>query len=244
MIDLLPGYHALVTGASSGIGRSIALALASAGAVVWATARRAVELRRLADEAPAGAIRPLPADLADRRQVKALVEAVGRGGRLDVLVHGATSYLAAPVTDLDADAFDDLLAVNLVAPHALTRPLLPLLAARRGQVIFINSSVSQAAGSGPPAYASSKNALRAYADVLRGEVNPRGVRVVSLHLGRVATRLQERLHAGEGRAYHPERMIQPTEVADLVLTLVTLPAGVEVTDLSLRPMLPPLAEGP
>ncbi len=240
MAESLAGRSALVTGASDGIGRAIAVALGDAGAVVWASARRADELGRLAAEAPTGRIRPLPGDLADRGHIAAIVEQVGRFGRLDVLVHAAAIYARAAVAELDDQEFDDMLAVNLLAPHGLTRSLLPLLSAQRGQVIFINSSVSQVPGAGPPAYAASKLALRGYADVLRHEVNPRGIKVCTFFLGRTATPLQERLHAIEGRAYHPERLIQPADVAGLVVSVLTLAATVELTDVSLRPMWPPL----
>lgn len=240
MAESLAGRYGLVTGASSGIGRAIALALADAGVSVWASGRRTEALERLAGEAPDGRIQPLPGDLADRQVVARMAERIGREGRLDLLVHAAAVYAATPVAELEAEELADMMAVNVVAPHVLSRSLLPLLRATHGQIVFLNSSVSRTGGSGPAAYAAAKHAQRGYADVLRGEVNRQGIKVISIFLGRTATPLQERIHALEGRPYHPERLIQPADVARVVLDVVSLPDTVEATDVALRPMQPPL----
>ncbi|MFI5261351.1 MAG: SDR family oxidoreductase [Candidatus Limnocylindrales bacterium] len=240
MADVLAGRHALVTGASSGVGRAIALALAENGAFVWATGRRIDELVRLAAQAPGDRITPLPGDLARPADMARIVEQVRRGGRLDILIHAAAVYAHGPVTELGTRELDEMLAINVVAPHDLTRSLLPLLSTSHGGIVFLNSSVSLTTGSGPSGYAASKQALRGYVDVLRREVNADGIKVCSLFLGRTATPLQERLHATEGRRYDPDRLIQPTDVAGVVVFLLTLPDSVELTDVSLRPMRPPL----
>jgi NADP-dependent 3-hydroxy acid dehydrogenase YdfG len=79
--------------------------------------------------------------------------------------------------------------------------------------------------------------MRALADSLRDEVNPHGVRVASVFLGRTATTRQAAIFAREGRAYAPERLLQPADVAGIVLTLFTLPPTAEVTNITLRPRL-------
>jgi NADP-dependent 3-hydroxy acid dehydrogenase YdfG len=86
-------------------------------------------------------------------------------------------------------------------------------------------------------YAATKHALRAVADSLRAEVNPAGVRVLSVFLGRTATPMQATVHQMEGRAYRPELLIQPQDVATLVLNTLSLPRTAEVTDIHLRPMI-------
>ena len=76
-------------------------------------------------------------------------------------------------------------------------------------------------------------------DSLRDEVNEDGVRVLSVFPGRTATPRQERIHAGEGREYRPERLLQPADVASVVVCALELPRTAEVTDISLRPFLKP-----
>jgi NADP-dependent 3-hydroxy acid dehydrogenase YdfG len=115
---------------------------------------------------------------------------------------------------------------------------LPSLVAARGQIVFINSSVGQSVKRPEVAqYAATKHALRAIADSIREEVNPKGVRVLSLYLGRTATPMQEAVAREEGRNYNPESLLQPDDVAEVVVHTLTLPRTAEVTDISIRPML-------
>jgi NADP-dependent 3-hydroxy acid dehydrogenase YdfG len=106
-------------------------------------------------------------------------------------------------------------------------------------VVFINSTAGLVARAGVAQYAATKHALRAMADSLREEVNADGVRVLSVFLGRTATPLQAALHEREGRRYRPERLVQPADVASLVVHALTLPRTAEVTDLTIRPLSPP-----
>jgi len=119
----------------------------------------------------------------------------------------------------------------------LTQQLLPLLAAAHGQVVFINSSVGLTAKRPEIGqYAATKHALRAIADCLREEVNSNGIRVLTVYLGRTATPMQEVLHRLEGVPYNPEALLQPEDVASVVVHALMLPRTAEVTDISIRPM--------
>jgi NADP-dependent 3-hydroxy acid dehydrogenase YdfG len=237
----LRGRTCVVTGASGGIGRAIAISLAGAGATVCAVARRRRELEvTAADAGGAGSFSLHDVDLTVDDQVAALAhELTERDGGIDVLVHSAGTFRSgsletAPVADLD-----DQYATNVRAPYLLSQALLPSLRATEGQVVFINSTVIQAARATVGQYAATKHALKAIADALREEVNSHGIRVVSVYPGRTATDQQARIHAGEGRAYHPERLLQPADVAALVLHVLTLPRSAEVTDVKVRPMRKP-----
>ncbi len=128
-------------------------------------------------------------------------------------------------------------ATNVRAPYVLTKRLLPLLTASRGQIVFVNSSAGLNAKR-PDAgqYAATKHALRAIADSLREEVNPEGVRVLSVYLGRTATPLQEALFREQGKDYHAEMLLQPEDVASVVVQTLMLPPTAEVTEISIRPM--------
>jgi NADP-dependent 3-hydroxy acid dehydrogenase YdfG len=229
----------VVTGASSGIGRAIAVALAAAGATVCAVARRRDELEATANcSNGAGRFVLYETDLAGDDEPERLSEALlAREGRVDVLVHSAGTISIGDVETASVRDLDRQYAVNVRAPYLLTQALLPTLRANRGQIVFINSTVGLAARATVAQYAATKHALKAIADSLREEINPHGVRVVSIYPGRTATPLQATIHAVEGKAYAPERLMQPEDIALVVLDALTLPRSTEVTDLMVRPIL-------
>ena len=99
--------------------------------------------------------------------------------------------------------------INLRAPYLLPQALLPQLVARQGQVVLLNSSVWGNARAGSAAYAASKYALKALADALRAEVNPDGLRVLSVYPGRTASPMQAEVHRAEARPYAPRRCCSP-----------------------------------
>jgi NADP-dependent 3-hydroxy acid dehydrogenase YdfG len=108
---------------------------------------------------------------------------------------------------------------------------------QRGQVVFINSSSALTAKPSSAQYDATKHALKAVADSLRGEVNQLGIRVLSVYLGRTATEMQERIHILEGRPYRPDLLLQPEDVASVVINALSLPDTAEVTDIHIRPMI-------
>jgi len=235
----LQGQTCVVTGASSGIGRAIAVALAAAGATVCAVARRRSELEVTAGRANgSGRFLLYEADLLGDEDLEALAKALpARAGGVDILVHSAGTISLGDTETASVHDFDRQYATNVRAPYRLTQALLPTLRTNRGQVVFVNSTAGLAARAGVAQYAATKHALKAIADGLREEVNPHGVRVVSVYPGRTATPLQAEVHASEGKPYDPERLIQPEDVASVVLGALTLPRSTEVTDLMVRPML-------
>jgi NADP-dependent 3-hydroxy acid dehydrogenase YdfG len=237
----LQDHTCVVTGASSGIGRAIAIALASAGASVCAVARRIDELELTSRRANgAGQFALYEADLAGDRDVQGLSKSLlAREGDIDVLVHSAGTISVGGFETASVGDLDRQFATNVRAPYRLTQALLPTLRANRGQIVFINSSAGLTARANVAQYAATKHALKAIADSLREEVNPDGVRVVSVYPGRTATPLQAELHAVEGKPYAPERLMQPEDVASVVVNALTVPRSTEVTDLVVRPMVKP-----
>lgn len=237
----LAGQAALVTGASGAIGGAIADGLARAGAALLLNGRDRERLEaaaaRARDLGAAGA-HAWPADLAaDGAAAELAARARETLGGVDVLVHALGLFAAGTIAEGTLEDLDRQYRVNLRAPWALTRALLPALEERRGQVVFINSSAGLHPARGAwGAYAATKHALRALADSLRDEVNRQGVRVISVYPGRTASAMQEQVKEWEGRPYHPERLLQPADVAAAVLSALSLPRTAEVTDLSVRPM--------
>jgi len=227
----MKGSFTLVTGATGLIGRALGLALRGAGAEVLLHGRTPTRVAALERETGLEAI---AADFTRPEGVAAVREHVAArcGGRLDVLTLGFGIYERSE----DPAALERQLAANVVGPYALLRALLPFLVAARGQVVFLNSTQGLAASREVGQYAATKHAERAIADSLREEVNPAGVRVLSLFLGRTATERQRAIFALEGRPYPAERLIQPEDVAEAILAMLRLPRTVEATQLVLRPM--------
>jgi NAD(P)-dependent dehydrogenase (short-subunit alcohol dehydrogenase family) len=138
------------------------------------------------------------------------------------------------------EELDHQYALNVRVPYVLTKALLPLLIAARGQVVFVNSSLGVSVKRPEVGqYAATRHALKAIADSLREEVNSKGVRVLTLYLGRTATPMQEALYRREGRVYQPEKLLQPEDVASLLVNVLMLPYTAEATDISIRPMIKP-----
>ena len=236
------GSCVLVTGASGGVGLEIVRCFAREGATAILVGRNLSVLRALARQCrDLGSVASCyRVDLTDEDQIRALADKVQRKyGGIDVLVHSAGVITMAGVSDAKLSDFDLQYLCNVRAPFALTQFLLPCLLKRRGQVVFINSTAGLQAGAGVSQYAATKHALKALADSLREEVNAKGVRVLSIYLGRTATPMQALVHKSEGKDYHPAELIQPSQVAKVVLDAVALGREAEITDLRIRPMQKP-----
>lgn len=235
----LAGRLAVVTGASSGVGRAIALALARQGAETCALGRNSDALAQTVAAAQQfSAATSFPVDLTKEEKFETLLRHVEeKAGALDILVHSAGVIHQDVMERARIEDFDSQYATNVRAPYLLSQCLLPALMKARGQIVFINSSVGIAVRRPEVGqYAATKHALRAIADSLREEVNPKGIRVLSLYLGRTATPMQEALYQREAREYQPETLLQPEDVASVVVHTLMLPRTAEVTEISIRPM--------
>ena len=236
----LANQVAVVTGASSGIGRAIALALAAQGAILCPVGRNAERLVAVAEAARATSPRvlPLQADLTIDEDIERLTGTLRHEfAHLDLLVHSAGEHRRSKLEDASVEDLDALYRANVRAPYRLTQCLLPLLKAVGGQIVFINSSVGLSAPREGGQFAATQHAIKAIADSLRQEVNADGVRVLNVFLGRVATPRQERIYQGQGWGYQPELLLQPEDVATMVISAVSLPKTAEVTELNIRPAI-------
>ncbi|GGK86660.1 short chain dehydrogenase [Sphaerisporangium melleum] len=225
---------ALITGGSRGVGEAIARALAPAYDLILG-GRDGTALRALCDELGA---RPWAVELTDER---AVAEAAAGVDRLDLLVHSAGVARLGALAELSLRDWRESMEVNVIAVAGLTRLLLPPLRASHGHVVLINSGAGQRANPGWGAYAASKFALRAFADVLRLEEERYGVRVTTVYPGRIATDMQREVREHEGGAYEPERYLRAESVAAAVLAAVTASGDAHVTEISVRPAAGPVS---
>lgn len=224
-----------MTGASSGIGRAIALALAAEGLSVRLVGRDREKLETVAEQAGSAA-RIAVVDITKEPALAGLARA--SLPTLDVLVHSAGAYLTGTIDEIDARAWAELDAINLHAPIALTAACLPALKAARGQVVFVNSQAGLNAGATTLAYAAGKQALRAATDSLRQRVNADGIRVLSIFPGRTDTPMQQEILKAENRRAEDGMLMRTEDIAAMAVAALRLPRSAEVTDIVMRPMRP------
>jgi len=232
---------AVITGAGSGIGKAIALALGEKGATLCLVGRNLEKLEMVAGIARTNApqARCYQADLAVDKDIKELALKLERDFReLNILIHSAGFFSLNLMENASLEDFDRHYRINVRAPYALTQALLPTLRSSQGQIVFINSSVGvMNAKAKLGQYAATKHALKAFVDSFREEVNADGLRVLSVYPGRTATPMQADVYRMEGRDYQPECLMQPEDVATMVVSALTLPQSAEVTDIMIRPFV-------
>jgi NADP-dependent 3-hydroxy acid dehydrogenase YdfG len=224
------GPISVVAGASSDIGRAITRELVQSGSYVFALGRDTARLTQLAAEGR-GRINPLIADLTRDAEVAAARNDICRHGRLDLLVLGSGIYERSR----DPDGLARQFMANVHGPYTLLLAMLPLLATSKGLVVFISSTQALAASPGVGHFAATQHAMRALTDSTRQEFNPKGIRMTSIFLGRTATARQAAIFAMEERPYKPETLIQPEDVARLVVDVMRLAPTAEITEITMRP---------
>lgn len=239
MMESLKNQVAVVTGASSGIGKAIALSIAAQGAEVCLVARRRELLEDVVKQAQSLGSRghACPADLTKDDDIRGLGERFQKDfGHVNILVlcggaifHG--SLEKASVADLDL-----MYRSNVRGHYLLIQTMLPLLRKSPGQIVFINSSAGLRSPATTGQFSATQHAFRSIADSLREEVNALGIRVLSVYPGRTATPRIEKLFEKEGRKYQPDSLMQAEDIAEMVTHSLRLPRTAEVTDISIRPM--------
>ncbi len=230
----LDGRVALVTGASSGVGRATALMLAQAGATVYAAARRRSELAALAAAVPS--IRPAPLDVSDRPGVDALIGAIEREhGRLDIVAAAAgTNTKRRRFAELSTDDWHRLMETNATGAFHVAQAAMPALRAASGIIIFIASISSRWPDASGPAYQASKRAMLGLAHAIAWEERGSGVRVSSVLPGLIDTPLIELRPQPPPRA-ELDKALTAEDVAEVCLFLCGLHPRVCVPELVMVP---------
>jgi NADP-dependent 3-hydroxy acid dehydrogenase YdfG len=239
------GRAALVTGASSGIGREVALALLADGLNVAICARRKERLDELvaASGAPAERVLAMTADLRREEQILALFDAVrGRWGGVDALVNNAGVGYRSPLTSGDSEKWREMLEVNVLALCICTREALRDMEARgvAGHVIHISSMAAHRVPHGSGVYSATKFAVRSLTEGLRQELREAGspVRVTAISPGFVETGFAALYHDSEERArqtYSRFKVLEGRDVADAVRYVLGQPPHVQIHDVLMRP---------
>lgn len=241
---------AVVTGAARGIGEAVAYALASKGAVVVLTARDQARLAEVeaAIKKAAGRAAAIPCDLTHPPVVEAFGKRVAEiFGRCDILVNNAgLGLLGKPLLDCTLEEWNRLMDTNLRGPFLMIRALAPMMvAARAGHIVNISSLAGRNPLPNGAAYAASKWGLNGLTYSLAEELRQYGVRVSAIAPGSVNTRFGANANSSSSNQTVPQRekdrskMIQPADVAEAVLQVVTQPANAFISEVLLRPTMKP-----
>ncbi len=244
------GKVALVTGASSGIGRDVALSLGRQGIRLVLAARREDRLRALVEELDLGADRALvvPTDIRDEASIKALFDAAREDlGGVDILINNAGLGHLAPLLSGSTDHWREMLEVNVLGLCICTREAIADMRRRGGEGHVIHIS-SMAAHRVPPAsgmYSATKYAVRSLTEGLRHEILEANlpIRVTAISPGFVETEFAAGYHKSEAKAretYSRYKVLEPTDIADAVLFVLSAPPHMQVHDILVRPACQPI----
>ncbi|KAB2699958.1 MULTISPECIES: SDR family oxidoreductase [unclassified Ochrobactrum] len=228
-----PYRVALVTGATSGIGKATVARLRERGLTVYAVGRNSQALAALAAETGALTVE------ADVRDTKA-IEAALSGVEVDILINNAGILSTrALFHEIDPDEIDAMVDINLKAPMHLTRAFLPgMVARKRGHLIYIGSSGGQAPYPNMGAYGPSKAGLSLFCDNLRCDLLGTSVRVSEIVPGRVQTALYRTSipdNQAQAVLYDGYRPIQPENIAQIIGQVIELPVFVDVSRVEVFP---------
>jgi 17beta-estradiol 17-dehydrogenase / 3beta-hydroxysteroid 3-dehydrogenase len=245
-MDRWKGKVALVTGASSGIGRAVARQLAADGMRVAVAARRGDSLDTLVAECGGSEVLPVPTDLRHADQIGNLFEVVrARWGGVDVLVNNAGLGRRMPLTTSApeaAEAWREMLEVNVLALCLCTREAVQDMRRRgdEGHVVHISSMAGHRVPAGSGVYSATKFAVRSLTEGLRQELRQQGsrIRVTAVSPGFVETEFHAGYHGSADRAqeiYARLQVLQPEDVAATVRHALSAPAHVQIHDVLMRP---------
>lgn len=233
----LSGKTAAITGAASGIGLACARRLIDAGAKVVLVDRAEAQLRKLCEELGPKA-KPLVVDLLNGPEVSAMDQAIpDLVGPLDIFHANAGAYVGGAAAEGDPDQWDRVLNLNVNAAFRSVQAILPGMIERRsGDVLFTSSVAGVVPVVWEPVYTASKFAVQAFLHATRRQVSQYGIRMGAVLPGPVVTALLDDWpKAKMEEALANGSLMQPQEVAEAVLFMLTRPRGVVIRDLVILP---------
>jgi 3-hydroxy acid dehydrogenase/malonic semialdehyde reductase len=233
----LNGKRILLTGGTSGIGSATLTALAAAGARVVTCGRHQASLEEAMAAAP-GDVSVVAADLADEKGVDAVFAAVDDTlGGIDMLV-ACAALGADPIVDMDDTNWRYVLDTNLAAflgcaKHSIER----MEVAGGGHLLFVGSISTEIKAVGESVYAATKAGVQAFAETLRKEVAGRNIKVSVIQPGSVDTAMQQCSTEEKRAAVAVGEMLDPAEIAEAILFVLTRSAACDIVNLRIEPLL-------
>lgn len=231
----LTGKKAIVTGASSGIGKEVALRLLKAGAQVSLVSRNP---EHILSELPAGSnAKSYAIDLGDISQVATKMQAiVAEMGGVDILINNAGMAYIGELIDMPLTEWQKLLDLNLTSVFQCLQAVLPTMRSQKsGTIINVASIAGKQGFPNWGAYCASKFALLGLTQAIAAEEQPYGIKVMSICPGSVDTPLWDTLGDKVPPSFNRAAMLRPATVADSIMTLINLPADAMINDLVLMP---------
>lgn len=226
--------NAVITGATKGIGKAIAIKLAEKGYNIAICARNTAELEAFNSELTALGVQVMSfaADLGVKAEVSNFCKAVsGSFSKVDVLVNNAGTYLPGMLLEEADDTFEKQLNLNLLAPYYLSKYFGKIMSDQRsGHIFNICSVASKEIVPNAGSYSVTKSALLSLNDVCREELSKYNVKVTAILPGSTLT------SSWEGTEIPAERFVQPEDIANTIYSILNLSAGVNVDEVTLKPL--------
>ncbi|MGA9648720.1 3-ketoacyl-ACP reductase [Pedobacter sp.] len=233
-MENIAGKNALITGAGKGIGKAIAIALAKEGVNVGLLARTQSDLDKLALELKEFGVKisTVTADVSDINSINIAVEKVqSELGFIDILINNAGIGKFAKFLELEPNAWEEIIKINLLGPYYVTRAVVPqMIQNQTGDIINISSSSALSPAAVTSAYSASKAGLIAMSTSLMQEMRKHNIRVTSLTPSTTATDMAIELKLTDG---NPDKVMQPEDLAELIVSQLKLSRRVFVKDAGL-----------
>ncbi|MDA6068584.1 3-ketoacyl-ACP reductase [Flavobacterium sp. AC] len=230
----LKNKNALITGAGKGIGKAIAIALAKEGVNVILVSRTQADVDQLADETAALGVKSLAlsADVSDINSINNAVEkALAEFKTIDILINSAGIASFGKFLELEPDAWENIIKVNLMGTYYTTRAVIPNMIERQtGDIINISSTAGLNGNALTSAYSASKFAVLGLTDSLMQEMRKHNIRVTALTPSTVATDMAKDLNLTDG---NPDKVMQSEDVAELIIAQLKLSRRVFIKNSSI-----------
>ncbi|WP_428378706.1 SDR family oxidoreductase [Olsenella sp. Marseille-QA0557] len=228
----IAGYRAVVTGAGSGIGRSLALRLVDLGCNVVITGRTKERLDAVCNEASgAGSIQSFPMDVGEPTDVVRLATHLQEMGGVDIIINNAGALVNTSIDETSIDEFDAVMRTNVRGPFLMCKTFLPQLrSSEHGTIINIGSAASHNAYPNQTAYGASKHALLGMSKSLARELAKDDVRVHVLCPGGIATGML----SGVRDDLREQKLMTPEDIADIVEFLLTHRGNAVIDEIDVR----------
>ncbi|MET3029000.1 3-ketoacyl-ACP reductase [Flavobacterium sp. UW10123] len=219
----LKNKNAFITGAGKGIGKAVAIALAKEGVNLILVSRTRGDVEELADEASDFGVKALAltADVSDINSInKAVEKALAEFKHIDILINSAGIASFGKFLELEPDAWERIIQVNLMGTYYTTRAIIPNMIERQtGDIINISSTAGLNGNALTSAYSASKFAVLGLTDSLMQEMRKHNIRVTALTPSTVATDMAKDLNLTDG---NPEKVMQSEDMADLIIAQLKL----------------------